>query len=161
MLQKRLAWALFVLLLSTLVCCQPTELILGFIFCCINFQFYSPPPPADNRNRMVTSGCVPPLVTVLTSMDETVLSSVSWALANLAFERGIGVLCDEFFYFYYFTLVIIKIELCFMFLMFLMLTGSLSAFIPKLISSSGLLLLQFTISELIVSFSCLLKRESN
>ena len=29
--QKRLAWALFVLLLSTLVCCQPTELILGFL----------------------------------------------------------------------------------------------------------------------------------
>ena len=30
-LQKRLAWALFVLLLSTLVCYQPTELIFGLI----------------------------------------------------------------------------------------------------------------------------------
>ena len=30
-LQKRLAWSLFVLLLSTLVCCQPAELIMGFI----------------------------------------------------------------------------------------------------------------------------------
>ena len=29
-LQKRPAWALFVLLLSTLLCCQPTELILCF-----------------------------------------------------------------------------------------------------------------------------------
>ena len=30
-LQRLLVWALFVLLLlSTLVCCQPTELILGF-----------------------------------------------------------------------------------------------------------------------------------
>ena len=35
-LQKRLALALFVLLLLTLVCCKPTELILGF-FCFINF----------------------------------------------------------------------------------------------------------------------------
>ena len=39
-LQKRLAWALFVLLLSTLVCCQPTELILGFLF----HKFPYPPP---------------------------------------------------------------------------------------------------------------------
>ena len=31
-LQKRLAWAMFVLLLLTLVLCQPTELILGFFF---------------------------------------------------------------------------------------------------------------------------------
>ena len=31
-LQERLAWAWFVLLLSTLVCCQPTEFILGFFF---------------------------------------------------------------------------------------------------------------------------------
>ena len=36
---KRLAWALFVLLLSTLVCCQPTELICAF------FLFHNPPPP--------------------------------------------------------------------------------------------------------------------
>ena len=33
----------FVLLLSTLVCCQPTELIWVFLFQI--FQFYSPPPP--------------------------------------------------------------------------------------------------------------------
>ena len=39
-LQKRLAWALFALLLSTLVCCQPS---LDF-FCFIIFQFYPPPP---------------------------------------------------------------------------------------------------------------------
>ena len=44
-LRKRLAWALFVLLLSTFVCCQPTELIVGF-FVFINFQFYPPPPPS-------------------------------------------------------------------------------------------------------------------
>mgnify|MGYP003571756443 CR=1 FL=1 len=53
-LQKRLAWVLFDLLLSTIVCCQPTELILGF-FCHINcpifvvtpifFIVISPPPP--------------------------------------------------------------------------------------------------------------------
>ena len=36
-LQKRLAWALFVLLLSTLVCCQPTELIWASFFF---FLFY-------------------------------------------------------------------------------------------------------------------------
>ena len=35
-----LAWALFVLLLSTLVCCQPTELIWGGV----EFFFTSPPP---------------------------------------------------------------------------------------------------------------------
>ena len=39
-LQKRLAWALFVLLLSTLVCCQPTELILVWFF-----SNFTPPPP--------------------------------------------------------------------------------------------------------------------
>ena len=39
-LQKRLAWALFVLLLATLVCYQPTELILGSFF-----LFYFTPPP--------------------------------------------------------------------------------------------------------------------
>ena len=31
----------FILLLSTLVCCQPTELILGF-FCFINFPMLHP-----------------------------------------------------------------------------------------------------------------------
>ena len=40
-LQKRLAWALFVLLLLTLVCCQPTKLI----WCFINFPILPPPPP--------------------------------------------------------------------------------------------------------------------
>ena len=33
---------------STIVCCQTTELIWGFFFCCfvfINFQFLLPPPP--------------------------------------------------------------------------------------------------------------------
>ena len=38
MLQKRLVWALFVLLLSILVCCQSTELILGFFFLFHNFS---------------------------------------------------------------------------------------------------------------------------
>ena len=38
--------ALFVLLLSTLVYCQPTELIWVFFF--INFQFY-PPPPSNKK----------------------------------------------------------------------------------------------------------------
>ena len=42
-LQKRLAWALFVLLLSTLVCCQPTELIWVFLF--HKFHNFTPPPP--------------------------------------------------------------------------------------------------------------------
>ena len=54
----RLAWALFVLLLPTLLCCQPTELILGllfhisypiliggFFFFFINFPIFPPPPP--------------------------------------------------------------------------------------------------------------------
>ena len=41
--RKRLAWALFVLLLSNLVCYQPTYLIIGFFL----FQKFSnlPPPP--------------------------------------------------------------------------------------------------------------------
>ena len=34
----------FVLLFATLVCCQPTELILGFFFCFINFLRFTPPP---------------------------------------------------------------------------------------------------------------------
>ena len=46
-LQKRLALALFVLLLSTLMCCQPTELILGFFFFLLHkFSILPPPPPA-------------------------------------------------------------------------------------------------------------------
>ena len=57
-LQKRLAWTLFVLLLSTLMCCQPTELILSLFFCFRNslelicafffssiFRFHPLPPP--------------------------------------------------------------------------------------------------------------------
>ena len=40
--QKRLAWALFVLLFSTLVCCQPTELIWVFLFH-IYFPILLPP----------------------------------------------------------------------------------------------------------------------
>ena len=47
-LQKRLAWALFVLLLSTLVCCQPTELIWGFLF--RKFSYFTPPPPQAGRH---------------------------------------------------------------------------------------------------------------
>ena len=42
-LQKRLVWALFVLLISTLMCCQPTELIWGFLF--HTFSIFPPPPP--------------------------------------------------------------------------------------------------------------------
>ena len=42
-LQKRLAWALFVLLLSTLVCCQPKELIWAFFFFCfLNYLILLP-----------------------------------------------------------------------------------------------------------------------
>ena len=41
---KRLAWALFVLFLLTLGCCQPTELILGFSFFSYLFNFYPLPP---------------------------------------------------------------------------------------------------------------------
>ena len=48
--QKRLAWALFVLLLSTLVCCQPTELILGYFVKKKKFQF--PPPPPRKRGKL-------------------------------------------------------------------------------------------------------------
>ena len=44
MLQKRLAWALFTLLLSTLVYCQPTELIWAFLFRKLS-NFTHPPPP--------------------------------------------------------------------------------------------------------------------
>ena len=46
----RSAWALFVLLLSTLVCCQPTELIWCFFFCFITFPILLPPPPPGYRN---------------------------------------------------------------------------------------------------------------
>ena len=42
-LQKRLAWALFGLLLSALVCCQPTWFWVFFYF--INFTILLPPPP--------------------------------------------------------------------------------------------------------------------
>ena len=54
-LQKRLAWALFVLLLSTLVCCQRTELIWAFfLFHTYIFQFYSPSPlpPVDTESEL-------------------------------------------------------------------------------------------------------------
>ena len=50
MLQKRLAWAFFVLLFSTLVCFQPTELNLGFLFQKISFS--PPPQPGDTSNRI-------------------------------------------------------------------------------------------------------------
>ena len=43
-LQKRQAWALFVLLLSTLVCCQSTELIWAFFVSYI-VQFHPPSLP--------------------------------------------------------------------------------------------------------------------
>ena len=49
-LQKRLASALFVLLLSTFVCCQPTELIWIF-FCFIKFSILLPPSP-QNANSL-------------------------------------------------------------------------------------------------------------
>ena len=49
-LQKRLAWALFVLLLSTLVCCQPTELIWVFLF----HQFSNCYPPNAPRSHLLT-----------------------------------------------------------------------------------------------------------
>ena len=43
-LQKRPAWALFVLLFSSLVCCQPTELIWDFLF--HTFSNFTLPPAA-------------------------------------------------------------------------------------------------------------------
>mgnify|MGYP003571741546 CR=1 FL=1 len=44
------AWAWFVLLLSTLVCCQPTELIwVSFFIYFINFTILPPPPSAWQR----------------------------------------------------------------------------------------------------------------
>ena len=58
MLQKRLAWALFVLLLSTLVCCQPTELIWAF-FCFINFPILPPPPSLRVTSQRTNSQVVP------------------------------------------------------------------------------------------------------
>ena len=51
-MRKQLAWALFVLLLSTLVCCLPTELIWAFLFhkfsnftprFFIEISFFTPP----------------------------------------------------------------------------------------------------------------------
>ena len=41
-LQQRLAWALFVLLLSTLACCQPNDLMMGFF---VSYIVLLPPPP--------------------------------------------------------------------------------------------------------------------
>ena len=41
---------LFVLLLSTLMCCQPTELIWAF-FCFINFPIILPPPQAQIKQE--------------------------------------------------------------------------------------------------------------
>ena len=49
-LQKRLAWALFVLLLSTLVCCQPTELIWACLF--QEFFNFTPPPSPAGRSAL-------------------------------------------------------------------------------------------------------------
>ena len=46
-LQKRLAWALFVLLLSTLVCCQSTELIWVILF--QKLSNFTPPPPSQPK----------------------------------------------------------------------------------------------------------------
>ena len=44
--------ALFVLLLSTLVCCQPTELIWAFLF--INFFVLSPPPQLSSSGPLLS-----------------------------------------------------------------------------------------------------------
>ena len=49
--QKRPDWALFASFLSTLVCCQPTELILGF-FVSYFFLFYPPPQLRLERRLM-------------------------------------------------------------------------------------------------------------
>ena len=53
-LQKRLAWALFVLLFSTLMCCQPTELIWAFLFHKFS-NFIPPPPPGWEVVFLITS----------------------------------------------------------------------------------------------------------
>ena len=47
-LQKRLAWALFVWLLSTLVFCQPADLIWALLF--HKFSNFTPPPPPPCRS---------------------------------------------------------------------------------------------------------------
>ena len=44
-------WALFVSLLLTLMCCQPTGLILGS-FCFINFPILPPPPSYAGRTEL-------------------------------------------------------------------------------------------------------------
>ena len=49
--QKRLAWALFVLLLSTLVCCQPTEGLLFVLFHILNFPILLAWPLSDGRHQ--------------------------------------------------------------------------------------------------------------
>ena len=53
-----LTWALFVLLLSTLECCQPTELI--WVFFLLIFLFY-PPPLAESNLRWgeIRPRCLP------------------------------------------------------------------------------------------------------
>ena len=57
MLQKRLAWPLFVLLLSTLVCCQPTELILGFVVDLPIVPLICPPHSLYNHSRLCIRMC--------------------------------------------------------------------------------------------------------
>ena len=53
---KRLTWALFVSLLSTLVCFLPTELIWAFLF--HKFSNFIPPPPlSDLVLALVASVC--------------------------------------------------------------------------------------------------------
>ena len=54
--QKRLTWVCFVLLLSTLVCCQPTELIWAF---CHNFSNFNPPGFEDDTQWNDEYSCTP------------------------------------------------------------------------------------------------------
>ena len=79
-------WALFVLLFSTFVCFQPTELIWGF-FCFINFPFYSPPPltqgrpyiEAEHVRRAILEGLLINAPAVFATQFAAILSPLSFA----------------------------------------------------------------------------------
>ena len=106
--EKRLAWALFVLLFSTLVCYQPTELILGFLLLLFLFFFRNfpilPPPPPQHARR-----CNPPwLLRSLRPLWRMLNLHLSWACRlsgrNSAFrERGVFYYCLCFVCFFVFV----------------------------------------------------------
>ena len=90
---KRLAWALFVLLLSTLVCRQRTELIWSFLFhkfSNFTFQFYSPRPIWTTRV---------PSKTTLWSLSALRLSTLSNCCFTTTKRVGINIFLVFFFFF--------------------------------------------------------------